>query len=447
MNPIVTPEDDDDDFFITVETKPEPEPDPDNWDEKYRPKNLMDVQGYKNIKDALANFMDRWFRGIPKEKAVVLTGRNGIGKTTFAHTLGQTYGIKTIEFDISKYGREKEMKQLYMAVINEPIDDTDLKVIIIDEADNLKVKSKKILERVVKDTVHPIVITGNDAKKIPDSVKDKSLFFKMRAPDHRSIKAYLKKIVKAEKVKISDEKLIEISKKGGNYRSAINALYLFHNGIEGKIDSQDYFPDIFAVTSGIIYGKPVENREDPGLLTLFLLETITDGFDGFARYDMAEIIAMADVILSQVRHTNYRPWKWVKKILTAVTPPYPIKGHVNIKHPGTWKTRFPYNEKEAKMLSGIRGKLTKVGLTRVNRREFLRHTGNLFVRCCRGDIEMVRLLKYYADLTDTECVYLYGEIDDFSIQSSDDRIEEIQKRVSTDNKNGKPSMTGGVFDF
>ncbi|MCZ7396955.1 MAG: AAA family ATPase, partial [Candidatus Methanoperedens sp.] len=72
-----------------------------DWTEKYRPQMLSQVVGHNKAVEELKRWAEAWVHGIPKERAVVLYGRAGIGKTTTAHALARDMGWEAIELNAS----------------------------------------------------------------------------------------------------------------------------------------------------------------------------------------------------------------------------------------------------------------------------------------------------------------------------------------------------------
>ena len=58
---------------------------------------LSGVVGHNKAVEELRRWAQTWRHGIPKERAIVLYGRAGIGKTTTAHALAREMGWEAIE--------------------------------------------------------------------------------------------------------------------------------------------------------------------------------------------------------------------------------------------------------------------------------------------------------------------------------------------------------------
>ena len=70
---------------------------PMEWAEKYRPKNLKDLAGHSSIVKELYKWAHDWESGVPKDKALILYGKPGVGKTSAAHALASEMEWDVIE--------------------------------------------------------------------------------------------------------------------------------------------------------------------------------------------------------------------------------------------------------------------------------------------------------------------------------------------------------------
>src|SRR3989304_7401617 len=72
-----------------------------DWAEKYRPRTLSQITGHNKAVEELKKWAMSWMQAIPENRAVVLYGRAGIGKTTAAHALAREMGWDVIELNAS----------------------------------------------------------------------------------------------------------------------------------------------------------------------------------------------------------------------------------------------------------------------------------------------------------------------------------------------------------
>ena len=118
------------------------------WTEKYRPQTLDDVIGNDRAVAALRNWGQQWNSSkLPRKRAVILSGKAGIGKTSCALALARDFRWIPIELNASDARNATRIKQVATTgALNESFDDTGQfissvkggrKLIILDEADNL----------------------------------------------------------------------------------------------------------------------------------------------------------------------------------------------------------------------------------------------------------------------------------------------------------------------
>ena len=72
-----------------------------DWTEKYRPKLLNDIIGNTKAISELKLWAESWTKEIPKNKAIILVGKPGIGKTSAAIALAHNYQWSFIELNTS----------------------------------------------------------------------------------------------------------------------------------------------------------------------------------------------------------------------------------------------------------------------------------------------------------------------------------------------------------
>jgi replication factor C large subunit len=227
-----------------------------NWTEKYRPKTLNEILGNDKAISLLRAWADEWEKGItPVKKAVILSGKPGIGKTSTALALANEYGWPVIELNASDVRNASKIKSIVVSgVTNETFSAEGKflssnvggrKLVILDEADNLYERSEKGEEKsseeyidkggkraiieAIKIAKQPVILIVNDYYSLTRGtgslLKDLCLTIKFYSVSSYQITNLLKEICRKEGISVHPGVLkIIADKSDGDVRSAINDL-------------------------------------------------------------------------------------------------------------------------------------------------------------------------------------------------------------------------------
>ena len=216
---------------------------------KYRPKSFNELIGQDIMVETITNSIK--LNKLPN--AYLLTGIRGVGKTTTARLIAKAINcnknfIQGEKCDVGEYCHCKEISNskhldvLEMDAasrtgidnIRELIDSSQYnptsskyKIIILDEVHML---SKQAFNGLLKTLEEPpthlkFIFATTEAKKIPVTIISRCQRFDLHRVSIKNLVANLKKILKIENTKISDEALILIAKSAeGSVRDSLSLL-------------------------------------------------------------------------------------------------------------------------------------------------------------------------------------------------------------------------------
>lgn len=334
-----------------------------DWTEKYRPKTLKEVVGNNKALDELEKWAESWEKGFPKNKAVILVGDAGVGKTSSAHALANDFGWGVIELNASDARNAENIKRIAgrgavyetFTEFGEYIKSRDggRKLIILDEADNLyeRINAGEELERDVSDkggltaiidtikkTHQPIVLIVNDyyaLTKRSSTIRELCKVIKFNKVNKNVVKSALKRICENEGIEISLDALDTLAVHSqGDLRSAINDLQSLADGRKRitkedveVLGYRDVNTTIFIVLKEIFKKSSVERArnavtnldESPEHIILWIEENLPLEYKNPA--DLCKsfsVLAKADIFLGRIKRRQfYGLWSYASDLMTA----------------------------------------------------------------------------------------------------------------------------------
>ncbi len=315
-----------------------------NWTDKYAPNTLSNVIGHNKIIEEIKEWAYSWTEGIPKNRAVILYGKAGIGKTTIAHALAKDMGWEIIEMNASDQRTSGEINKVvgYASRSNSvSLDINKIKrVIIMDEADNIHGKSDRggeaTIVKLIKKTEYPIILIANELYEMSSSLRNSCKPIQFNPLTTNLIISTLKKIGESEGVRYESgaiEKIAENS--NGDLRSAINDLQAISQGkefikITDVITSErDSNENIFKFLEKVFKGEDIKSiyessfnlDKNPDDIIKWMDENllveytkIGDIINGY------KYLGKASTFLGRVkRRQNYGLWKYANILMTSGT--------------------------------------------------------------------------------------------------------------------------------
>ncbi len=421
-----------------------------DWTEKYRPRRLVEIIGNRKVIEKLRRWAESWNKNKPSKKAVILSGKPGIGKTSAAHALANEYRWTIVELNASDTRNSKTIKSIAgHGAIHETFTDKGLfspsdkggrKLIILDEADNLYEGressgeysdrgGKKAIIETIKITKQPIILIVNDLYQLlrgGEELRELCDIIQFYPPYPSEILKRLKEISKLEGKQVDIEVLKRISETcNGDMRSAIRDLQAISTGVDRvginvleALGSRDREKNIFDLLQKIFLTKDYRSikeytmlvDEDPQHILLWVDENLPKIYVNPEDLHIGyETLSKADLFLGRVsKRSYYGLWSYVNDIMT-------IGVAFRKKHsPVSSKYSFPklltYG-RDIRINKALRDEIIKKlsNYTHSSKRKTLEYIYPYFQKLCRRDKTFATSMVEKLSLTGEEIIYLVGE--------------------------------------
>ena len=190
------------------------------WVEKYRPTTLDTYIGNEHLKSKVKVYLESG--DLPH---LLLFGKAGTGKTTLAKLLVNNIYCDYLYINASDE-RKLEMVRDKVKNFASTIGFSDLKVIILDEADYITPASQAALRNLMETfSKHcRFILTCNYVERIIDPIQSRCQSFQIIPPDRKQVAIHMSNILQSENV-TSDNKDIVTLVNGGypDIRRVINS--------------------------------------------------------------------------------------------------------------------------------------------------------------------------------------------------------------------------------
>ncbi len=311
------------------------------WVEKYRPKRIDELVGNPDAKKAFVAWLNKWMRGSPSKKAILLYGPPGTGKTSLVYAAAHQYDLELIEANASDVRTSQAIKRrIFRSVTETSLFGKRGKIILLDEVDGISPKEDRgglqtILE-LIRVSRYPIVLTANDPwdpKLRP--LRDLCFLVEFKKVGKRDIIKVLQHICKNENIECSYQVLSAIADNArGDLRAAINDLQIISTG-KSSISLEDLEIlgyrakqlNMFEVVRQVLTAKRPETARmvlsmpslDYEMLMLWLNENIIYQYwpSLVAIADAYDMLSRADVYLGRIKRKQY--WSLLPYALELMT--------------------------------------------------------------------------------------------------------------------------------
>ena len=240
------------------------------WVEKYRPKNLDEVVGLKDIVESLKAFMKN-----PKVMPhLMFAGIPGTGKTTLAlciarELFGENWKSFTLELNASDErgidtvrDRVKDFSRYSRAAFG----NVPFALIILDESDQMTGAAQTALRRIMETSSRTsrFILICNQSGKIIEPIQSRCAIFRFSKLDRKAMIEHLNFIAKNEKITLEPEaaeRIVDYSE--GDLRHAINALQtasVYKDGIVDMKTVENVIGEVSGVQVQVMINKALNGN-------------------------------------------------------------------------------------------------------------------------------------------------------------------------------------------
>ena len=471
-----------------------------DWTEKYRPTGLDDIVGNERAITDFKRWANSWNKGIPKKRAVILSGRPGTGKTSSAIALANDFGWVSIELNTSDARNAAKIKNVATSgSVNETFDDSGKfinsksggrKLIILDEADNLYERSvsddktgedlsdrggKKAIVETIKITSQPVILIVNDYYNLikggGDVLRNICLLIRFYDPYPSMVFNLLRKICFKEGVNVDQKVLHAISNRcKGDIRSAVNDLqsicmdkeYVDAHALD-VLGYRDREKIIFDALREIFKTRNIQSirkstlhlDEDPNSVLLWINENMPSEYRDFN--DLVngyDALSRADVFLGRThRRQNYGLWSYASDFMNGGVAVAKTRVYPNEKYNfPTWLRDLKSSKPSRDVRDSIARKISRSCHNSSSKSKYFLST--YFVHMFRNNTTFAVKMKNRFDLTEAEIKYLLGEkhrgklkeILSPPVEIDLKPVEKTKKSVSVEEEK-KENVQQSLFDF
>jgi len=201
------------------------------WTEKYRPETMKDVVGHMEQTPIWNKWVNE--KDMPH---VILSGQQGIGKTTIAialarDILGEAFALNFLELNASDDRKLETVRTKIKDFATTKSLGVAYKICLLDEMDEMTSNAQKALKRIMEKYASNVrfIITTNHLHKVIAPIQSRCVVQKLKPVDKYAIRGLIFKICQSEQLEYNYD--TETDNCNGDVRKAIQML---ENGIKSE---------------------------------------------------------------------------------------------------------------------------------------------------------------------------------------------------------------------
>lgn len=173
--------------------------------EKYRAKTFSEIKGQDLVIQEVINF----YKKFPIEKALILNGPVGTGKTCLALALANEFNLELFELNASDLRNRIKLEEILKPATMQESLFKKSKLILMDEADGITTSDRGGLPELlalIEKTSFPIIITANNIwQRKFNLLRKKCHLIDLKKLDEKIIKQIITTILNNEQKTITEK--------------------------------------------------------------------------------------------------------------------------------------------------------------------------------------------------------------------------------------------------